>query len=112
MNQSQTEKVMSNVLNQRSMLLDVLTAYIPYLIQARKLYAEYRMNFFDDDPADYDEPEVSDEEYVLDSVIDVLRKARDMNWYGEKLMVPYRIGTKGYEGMMRKILEDGKSNER
>lgn len=95
---------MRNVLYKRSDLLDVLEAFIPYLIRVREQYAEYRMNFYDDDPADYDEPEVSDEEYVLDTVIDVLRKARDMKRCRERLMIPYRIGTIGYEGMMREIL--------
>ena len=95
---------MRNVLYKRSELLDVLTAYIPYLMRAREQYTEYRRSFFYDDPVDYGEPEVSDDEYVLDTVIDVLKKAQDTKGYFEKLMIPYRIGTIGYEGMMREIL--------
>lgn len=94
---------MRNVLYKRSDLLDVLTAYIPYLMRVRKQFTEYRMNFYGDSPADYDEPEVSDDECVLDTVIDVLKKARDIDANG-RLAIPYRIGTTGYEGMMREIL--------
>ena len=94
---------MRNVLYKRSELLDVLTAYIPYLMRAREQFTEYRMHYWDNDPADYDEPEVSDDEWVLDTVIDVLKKARDIDANG-RLAIPYRIGTTGYEDMMREIL--------
>lgn len=94
---------MRNVLYKRSDLLDVLEAFIPYLMRVREQFTEYRMNFFDGAPAVFDEPEVSNDEYVLDTVIDVLKKARDIDANG-RLAIPYRIGTTGYEGMMREIL--------
>lgn len=97
------ETVMRHLLNQRSMMLDVLVSYVDELKRILEQYKEFRMYYFDNDPAGYDEPEVSDDEYVLSTIIDILDRPRNMQ-HPQLLEHGYRVGTPEYEAMMKEIL--------
>lgn len=105
------EVTMRHLLNQRSMMLDVLVSYVDDLKRILDQYKEFRMYYWDNDPAGYDEPEVSDDEYVLSTIIDILDRPRNMQ-HPQILARGYRIGTPEYEAMMKEILGEGGDESR
>lgn len=104
--QAYVEKEMIKIAQKKAACFDALIVYLDDLRRIREQYTAFRMYYFDNDPAGYDEPEVSDDEYVLSSIIDILDRPRNMQ-HPQLLKQGYRVGTPEYEAMMKEILGEG-----
>lgn len=56
----------------KAVCFDSLIVFLDDLRRIREQYTEYRMYYWDNDPASYDEPEVSNDEKVMDSLINIM----------------------------------------
>lgn len=104
------EKETIELAKKKAACFDALIVYLDDLRRIREQYTAFRMYYFDNDPAGYDEPEVSDDEYVLSTIIDILDRPRNMQ-HPQLLKQGYRVGTPEYEAMMKEILGKGDESE-
>lgn len=82
---------------------DSLIVYLDDLRHIREQYNEYRMYYWDNDPASYDEPEVSDDEKIMDSMIKIMESIKIITRPRQILGRGYRKDNPKFEEEMNRI---------
>lgn len=70
--QAYVEKEMIKLAQKKAVCFDALIVYLDDLRRIREQYTAFRMYYFDDYPEGDDEPRVSNDEIILDSLINIM----------------------------------------
>ena len=70
--QAYVEKEMIKIAQKKAACFDALIVYLDDLRRIREQYTAFRMYYFDDYPEGDDEPRVSNDEIILDSLINIM----------------------------------------
>lgn len=101
------EAAVRQCLNERSVALDLLVSYVADLRRISDQFTEFRMSYFDHEPECYDEQEVSDDERVLEKVIDILWQIREKTAHPIAIDQGCRFMTEAHENVVKAILGEG-----
>lgn len=87
----------------KAQCLNSLLRLIDDLRRIREQYTEYRMYYWDNDPASYDEPEVSNDEKIMDAMIKIMESIKVIARPRQICGRGYRKDNPKFEEQMKRI---------
>lgn len=100
--QAYVEKEMIKIAQKKAACFDSLIAYLDDLRRIREQYTAFRMYYFDDYPEGDEEPRVSKDEIILDSMIRIMA-ASNSALHNQILGRGYRKDNPKFEEEMERI---------
>lgn len=100
--QAYVEKEMIKIAQKKAACFDALIVYLDDLRRIREQYTAFRMYYFDDYPEGDEEPRVSKDEIILDSMIRIMA-ASNSALHNQILGRGYRKDNPKFEEEMKRI---------
>lgn len=100
--QAYVEKEMIKIAQKKAACFDALIVYLDDLRRIREQYTAFRMYYFDDYPEGDEEPRVSKDEIILDSMIRIMA-ASNSALHNQILGRGYRKDNHKFEEEMKRI---------
>lgn len=100
--QAYVEKEMIKIAQKKAACFDALIVYLDDLRRIREQYTAFRMYYFDDYPEGDEEPRVSKDEIILDSMIRIM-DASKIALYNQIIGRGYRKDNPKFEEEMKRI---------
>lgn len=101
--QAYVEKEMIKLAQKKAACFDALIVYLDDLRRIREQYTAFRMYYFDDYPEGDEEPRVSKDEIILDSMIRIMAASNNSALHNQILGRGYRKDNPKFEEEMKRI---------